>query len=115
MAVKITSGDLKHKVVFKQPTSSLNDQKEKVVSCTPAINTWAAIRRFNKNRTTEAHADVLIGSLEFYVRSSTDRKLITEEWLLYHDSKDYTIHQIEPVEMSDTKETFIRFTAKAKQ
>lgn len=115
MAVKITSGDLKHKVVFKQPTSSLNDEREKVLSYSPQITTWAALKRFNKNRTTEAHATDLIGSIEFYIRSSTDRKLITKDWLITMDSKDFVIHEIEPVDVSDTKERFIRFTAKTKE
>lgn len=115
MAVKITSGDLKHKVVFKQPTSSLNDQKEKVKSYSVSITTWAAIKRFNKNRTTEAHADSLIGAIEFYIRSSSDRQSITKEWLINWGSRDFVIHEIEPVEMSDTKEMFLRFTAKTKE
>lgn len=115
MAVKITSGDLKHKVVFKQPTSSLNDEREKVTTYTDQITTWAALKRFNKNRTTEAHADSLIGSLDFYVRSSTDRRLIGKDWIIGMDSKDFVIHEIEPVEVADTKEMFLRFTAKCKE
>lgn len=115
MAVKINSGDLNRKVVFKQPTSSLNDQKEKTLTYSDAFTTFAAVKKFNKNRTTEAHATALIGSLDFYVRSNTDRQAVTEEWLIGLDGKDYVIHEIEPVEMQDTKATFLRFTAKAKQ
>jgi hypothetical protein len=37
MAVEITSGDLKHKVVFKQPASSLNDEGGKETTYTNAI------------------------------------------------------------------------------
>jgi SPP1 family predicted phage head-tail adaptor len=115
MVVKIKSGDLTRKVVFQQPTSSLNDQKEKTLTLTDAFTTFAAVKKFNKNRTTEAHATALIGSLDFYVRSSTERQAVTEDWLIAMDGKDYVIHEIEPVDMEDSKETFLRFTAKAKQ
>ena len=115
MAVNIKSGDLNQKVVFKQPTSSLNDQKEKTVSYSSQIITWAAVKRFNKNRTTEAHADALIGSLDFYVRYSVDRAAITKAWLINYRNADFVIQEIEPVEISETKERFLRFTAKTKE
>ena len=111
MAVEITSGQLKHKVVFKQPISSLNEQKEKTITYSDSILTWAKVERFNQYRTTEAEAATLIGSLDFYIRYSSDREAITKEWLLNYKGQDYTIHQIELIEQ---KGKFIRFTAKAR-
>lgn len=108
---EITSGDLRHKVVFKQPASSLNDQKEKIITYSNAITTWAKVERFNQYRTTEAEAAALIGSLDFYVRYSVERSAISKEWLINYRSQDYTIHQIELVEQ---RESFLRFTAKVK-
>lgn len=108
---KPSSGDLRHKVVFKQPTSSLNDEGGKEVSYTEAFTTWAAVKAFNMHRTTEANATALIGALDFYVRYSADRAAITKEWLINYNSKEYVIHEIEPI---DQLEKFIRFTAKTK-
>lgn len=112
MAVKITSGDLIHKVVFKQPTSSLNEQRESEITYADAITTMAAVMKFNQYRTTEANATLLIGALDFYIRHTSDREEIGKRWLIGYKGKDYVIHQIELIEQ---KEMFIRFTAKAKE
>lgn len=112
MAVKITSGDLIHKVVFKQPTSSLNDEGGSGKTFADAITTMAAVMRFNQYRTTEANATNLIGALDFHVRYTSDRSEINKAWLISYKGKDYVIHQIELIEQ---KEMFIRFTAKAKE
>jgi SPP1 family predicted phage head-tail adaptor len=109
MAVEITSGDLKHKVVFKQPASSLNDEGGKETTYTNAILTWAKVEKFNQYRTTEGDATALVGSLDFYVRYNVERSVINKDWLISYNGKDYTIHQIEPIEQ---KQMFIRFTAK---
>lgn len=106
MAVKITAGDIIHPVVFKQPTSSLNDQYEEEKTYADQITTMAAVRRFNHHRTTEANATVLIGALDFYIRHSTAREAIAKDWLISYRGDNYTIHEI------DQKEMFIRFTAK---
>lgn len=113
MALKINSGDLRQKVVFKQPTSSLNAQKEKTVSYTEQITTWAKVEKFSEYRTPEANVPVLIGSLDFYIRYSAERSAITKDWLIEYKGKDYVIHQIEPIDQD--REMFIRFTAKAKE
>jgi SPP1 family predicted phage head-tail adaptor len=112
MAVEVTSGELRHKVVFKQPASSLNSQKERVTTYTDAISTWAKVEKFNQYRTTEANASTLIGALDFYVRYSVERSGITKDWLIGYNGKDYTIHQIELIEQ---KENFLRFTAKVRE
>jgi SPP1 family predicted phage head-tail adaptor len=111
MAVEITSGDLKHKVVFKQPASSLNSQKEKVITYSDTIITWAKVEKFNQYRTTEAESAALIGALDFYIRYTVERSAISKNWLIEYKGKDYTIHQIEPMWQ---KEMFIRFTAKVR-
>jgi 6-phosphogluconate dehydrogenase len=112
MAVKVTSGDLIHKVIFKQPTSSLNEQFEKEITYTDAITTRAAVLRFNQYRTTEANATLLMGARDFYIRHSIERESIDKRWLIHYRGKDWVIHEIEPIE---EKEMFIRFTAKAKE
>jgi SPP1 family predicted phage head-tail adaptor len=112
MAVAITSGELRHRVVFKQPTSSLNDEGGKETTYTSLITTWAKVDSFSQRRATEAEAVVLIGALDFYIRWSTQRETITKDWLLSYRSQDYTIHQIERI---DQKDRFIRFTAKVKE
>lgn len=112
MAVKITSGDLIHKVVFKQPTSSLNTEFEKELTYADAITTMAAVMKFNQYRTTEANASLLIGALDFYVRYTTANSAIGKEWLINYRSQDYVVHEIE---MIDQKQMFIRFTAKTKK
>lgn len=109
MAVEITSGDLKHKVVFKQPASSLNNEGGRVTTYTDAITTWAKVEKFNQYRTTEGDATALIGALDFYVRYSAERSAISKKWLIEYQGKDYTIHQIE---LMWQKQMFIRFTAK---
>jgi hypothetical protein len=122
MAVKINSGDLTHKVVFKQPVSSLNNRGGRVFSyglqetgggdpVNVWIMTWAAVRAFNEHRVSEVNAVALIGSLDFYIRWSAEREAIDKDWLLVYKGEDYTIHQIELIEQ---KTRFIRFTAKVK-
>lgn len=108
----IAAGELTKKVVFKQPTSSLNNQKEKIITYSDSITTFAKVDRFNQYRTTEAEASTLIGALDFYVRYSVERSAINKNWLITYSGKDYTIHKIELIEQ---KQMFIRFTAKAKE
>lgn len=108
----ITSGELRHKVIFKEPASSLNDQFEKELTYSDAITTVAAIKNFNQHRTTEANATLLIGALDFYIRYSSARSAISKRWLINYKAKDYVIHEIELI---DQKEMFIRFTAKVKE
>ena len=112
MAVEISSGELKHKIVFKQPSSLKNDEGGIRKTYTTFLETWAKVDRFNQYRTTEAEAAVLIGALDFYVRHSTDREQITKDFLINYRNQDYTIHKIERIEQ---KEKFLRFTAKAKE
>lgn len=114
MAVKatVTSGELRHIVVFKQPSSLKNNEGGKEKTYIPSFTTFAAIKKFNQYRKTEAQATVLTGALDFFIRHSTDRELITKDWLINYKGADYTIHEIEAV---DQLLMFIRFTAKANQ
>jgi SPP1 family predicted phage head-tail adaptor len=114
MAVKIHSGELKHKVVFKQPTSSLNDEAGAEKSYDPpasTITTWAKVSSVNQFRATEAYQTALVDTLDFFVRHSTDREAITKDWLITYKGQDYTIHEIEEL---NQEERFIRFTAKVR-
>lgn len=112
MAVsKVDAGDLNRRVVFKQPTSSLNDEGGTEITYAAAFETWANVKKFNQYRTTEAGADVLIGSLDFTIRWSGAREAITKDWLIEYDGEDYVIHQIEHL---DQDQRFIRFTARSR-
>jgi len=111
MAVEIHAGDFRYKVVFKEPTSSLNEEGGREQSHTTAIVTWAKIAKFNQYRATE-QATVLIGSLDFYVRYSQEKAAITKEWLIEYEGKDYTIHEIERISQG---KQYLRFTAKVRE
>lgn len=114
MAVKINSGDLKHKVVFKQPTSSLNDEAGVEYSYDPPLSTvitWAAMKNIDIRRVTEAMQTVLIDSRDFYVRYSSQTSPIDKKWLIEWKSKNYTIHENPVV---DEENKFIRITAKTR-
>ena len=106
----IHSGELKHKIVFKKPTSSLNDEAGPEVTYTDEITTFAAVKTFNQYRATEANVTSLIGSLDFYVRHATAREAINKDWLIVYRGGEYVIHQIERVQQESE---WIRFTAKS--
>jgi head-tail adaptor len=110
MAKQIHSGELRHKVVFRQPTSSLNDEGGIERTYSDQIATFAKVEKFNQHRTTEAFADVLAGALDFTIRWSSANEAINKDWLIRYQGKDWVIHLIEPLEQ---KTKFIRFTAKA--
>lgn len=111
MAVTINSGDLKHKVVFKQPVSSLNDEGGEEKTFSSQITTWAKVEAFKQNRLVDADVTVLAGALDFYIRSSIAARAVNKDWLIEYKAEDYTIHQVEDIEQ---KENFIRFTAKVR-
>lgn len=112
MAVVVTSGELKHKVVFKQPTSSLNDEGGNEVSYpSNTITTWALVRNFNQNRSQDPAGASLVGALDFFIRYSQTNDTITKDWLLVYGGDEYTIHRIEPL---DQQKNFILITAKVK-
>jgi SPP1 family predicted phage head-tail adaptor len=112
MAKTVTSGDLKHKVVFKQPVSSLNDEQGIELSYpTDTIITWAAVRNIDVRRLTEASQTILADSKDFYVRWSSANEGITKDWLLVYKGDNYTISETEPI---NEEMKFIRFTAKTR-
>jgi SPP1 family predicted phage head-tail adaptor len=111
MAVRINIGDLKHQVVFKQPTSSLNDEAGVEKAFVSAITTWAAVRNSDIRRVTEASQSYLVGSLDFYIRWSSANEAITKDWLLEYMTESYTIHEIERMNQENK---FIRITAKTR-
>lgn len=112
MAVKITSGELTHKVVFKQPTSSLNDEGEKVKSFTDFYTCMAARLNFKDFRATEAEQISLIGAFDFYVRTCISSQLVTKDFLIRHEGKDFTIFNID---RNTLYKQFDRFTAKVRE
>lgn len=111
MAKNISAGDLKHNVVFKEPTSSLNDEGGQEVSHAAEITTRAAVFPISEHRITEANVTTLIGAKDFYVRYSVSRSAINKDWLLTYNGEDYTIHSIDNI---DEEKEFIRFTAKTR-
>jgi SPP1 family predicted phage head-tail adaptor len=111
MPTAVTTGDLRHRVVFKQPNSSLNDEGGEEKTFTTVITTWAKVTAFKQNRVVDADTTVLAGSLDFYIRYNSNTAEINKDWLLQYESDDYTIHLIEPI---DQLKNFIRITAKAR-
>jgi SPP1 family predicted phage head-tail adaptor len=112
MAVKLHAGLLKHSVVFKQPSSSLNNEGGREATYSSQVTTWAYVEAVNTRRLTEAQATVLVNAFDFYVRYSSDTSAITKEWLITYKGKDYTIHEIELIEQ---EENWLRFTGKARE
>lgn len=110
MAVTISSGELRKKVVFKQPVSSLNDEGGQERIFTTAFETFAKVDKFNQFRGTEANVTDLTSALDFYIRWAATREAVNKDWLIEYNGEDYVIHQIEPVEQ---KQKFIRFTGKS--
>jgi head-tail adaptor len=113
MATKtISAGDLKHKVVFKQPNSSLNDEAGEVRTYTAQVTTWAYVTAYKEHRDTDAASTVLARALDFYVRYSAANSAITKDWLIEYKADDYVIHQIELIEQD---KNFLRFTGKVRE
>lgn len=112
MDVVITSGDLKHTVVFKQPTSSLNDEGETVKSFADFYTCKAARLNFRDSRVTQAEQVSLIGAFDFYVRYCTSTQLVSKDFLISHEGKDFTIFNID---RNALYKEFIVFTAKVKE
>lgn len=113
MPIKISSGDLTERVVFKQPVSSLNDEggiERDYSTPVTTLTTWAMVERFNIKKTSEALSESLVGSLDFYVRESSAKDAITKDWIITYNGEDYTISEIDPFAVDD----HIRFTAKVR-
>jgi SPP1 family predicted phage head-tail adaptor len=111
MAVKVHTGELTKKVVFKQPTVTRNTEGGKEITWADAMETFAKVSEISQSRINEATAPVLLHSKDFYIRWASSRDAINKDWLLNYKGQDYTIHQIEHL---DEKEKYIRFTAKVK-
>lgn len=109
MALEISTGQLKHKVVFKQPASSLNDRGEKEKTFSNVLEVFARVDRFNQFRGVEGNDTTLVGALDFYIRYAANRAQINKDWLIEYKGEDYTIHLIEPI---NQEQMFLRFTAK---
>lgn len=113
MALKISSGDLTERVVLKQPASSLNNEggiEYDFDSPETEIETWAMIDKPNVKRTTEALAEVLVQSLDFYVRKNSNTYPITKDWIVEYDGEQYTINEVDKF----IQENYIRITAKVR-
>src|SRR6476660_8981865 len=110
----IRTGDLRRKVLFKEPTSSLNDEQGIELSYDPpasTLNPWAAIRNIDVRRITEANQTFLVGAKDFYIRWSNAAEAITKDWLIEYKNQDWVIAEIEQINEEDR---FIRFTAKTR-
>lgn len=107
----IPAGLINKSVIFKQPTSSLNDEGGQEVSYSTGFETRAYVTRFNQFRGTEANVTALIGALDFNIRYREAAEEVNKDWLIEYKGFDYVIHEIEPL---DQENRFIRFTAKSK-
>jgi len=110
VAKEIHSGDLKHRVVLKQPTEAVNNEGGTELSYpTSTIETWAAIKTGRQYRTNEASGTGIITVDEFFIRWAAARGSIAKDWLLVFNSKDYTIHEVDT-----SSKKFIRIVARVK-
>ena len=112
MAVKINSGDLIHKVVFKQPTSSLNDEGGSERTYTEVMTLMCAKVLHNGVVVIEANTTALIKTTNFYARWMPATQLVTKKWILENEETEYLIDDIDRV--THFKE-FIKFTVKARE
>jgi SPP1 family predicted phage head-tail adaptor len=107
----ISAGLINKPVIFKQPTSSLNNEGGDEVEYSTGITTRAFVTRFNEFRATEANVTSLIGAFDFYIRYRSAADAVNKDWLIEYRGEDYVIHAIELI---DQEQRFYRFTAKSK-
>lgn len=87
----VVAGELKRKVVLKQPTESRNTEGGKETTYTSLPQVRAKIERTNL-RLMEV-APVLLNTDTVTIRYSDAVKDVNINWLVNYDSKDHVIHQ----------------------
>lgn len=112
MAVKINSGDLIHKVVFKQPSSSLNEQRETERTYSEVMTLMCAKFLHNGNIVVEANTTALIKQISFYARWMPSTQLVTKKWILENEGQKWLIDDIDK---TTYYKQFIKFTVKTNE
>lgn len=112
MAKEIHSGDIKHRIVLKQPTTTVNNEAGRELTYpTNTIETFAAIKDVRQYRTEEGSAVTILNVKEFFIRWTEDREVVNKDWLLVYDSRNYTIHEVSNL---NNEKKFIRIAARVK-
>lgn len=106
----VDSGQYNRKVIFKKPTTTVNDEGGQSAAYANELTVWAKIKRNNQVRALEANATALINSDTLIIRNADDRPQINKNWLVNYDSKDHVIHSID-----DSNVTEVLFIVKAKE
>ena len=87
---------MRHKVLFKLPSTSQNDEGGiEVDTYTTTITTWAFVREVNQARAVEITGSALLHTKEIYIRWAEARDVITKDWLVTYRGEDYVIHEKE--------------------
>jgi SPP1 family predicted phage head-tail adaptor len=104
------TGEYNRRVIFKEPTITVNDEAGQEVSYATAFTTWGKIKRTNQFRALEANVTTLIDSDTLTVRYAANRLEVDKDWLVNYDGKDHVIHSIN----SESKKEVV-FIVKAKE
>lgn len=112
MAVKITSGDLIHKVVFKQPTSSLNDEGGSERTYSEVFTLMCAKLNHNGAIRTEGNTTAFVKETAFYARVMPSTQLVTKKWILENEGQEYLIDDIDKTSFF---KQYIKFTVKTNE
>jgi hypothetical protein len=97
MAVKINSGDLIHSVVFKQPVSSLNEQRETERTYSPVFTLNCAKFLHSGGIVVEANSTAFNKQITFYARWMPSTQLVAKTWHLVNEGQEYLIDDIDKV------------------
>jgi hypothetical protein len=112
MAVKINSGDLIHKVVFKQPVSSLNDEGGSERTYSEVMTLMCAKFLHTGNIVIEANTTAFNKQITFYARWMPSTQLVTKTWHLVNEGQEYLIDDIDK---TTYYKQYIKFTVKVNE
>lgn len=104
----VKSGDIITPITFKSPTVTVNDEGGRDHSYSAAINTKAKVQGVRQSRGDDPAT--ISSEKKFTIRYRAEADIITKDWLITYNGKDYTIHSIEPI---DEKQRYLTFTGRA--
>lgn len=112
MAVKINSGDLIHKVVFKQPESSLNDEGESERTYSDVFTLMCAKFQHKGVMVIEGNTTAFAKETAFYARVMPSTQLVTKKWLLESEGQTWLIDDIDK---TTYYKQYIKFTVRVNE
>lgn len=112
MALILSAGDFKTKVVIKKPTDVKGNQGDVAKTFAPFLTTWAAVKTISQQRIAELNNPALLDTVFFYIRFAEDRKEIGVDWLIEMNGINHHIFSKPTLRESGLK--VIEITAKAK-